>query len=582
MLSNSVIGGALAAAYITVLVLHLNPLFPLSLGAVVPLAIALGLAYGVNIAVVFYALIVLKQLTATEVLSPGWVSVRLLSWLCTFAAIGGAVIMWLNLRSYGPVLEAQTVRQMTAAAAMITASALVFLLIALAHVGRRGGRATAFLLVAAMALSVAAPMGARGWGAEAALPARATAPVSGLQPARPGGRVIVLMLDGASLDVISPAVAEGRLPNFGRVFDQGAVLHLATLRPTQAEPVWSAAATGRVPAANGIRAAALYRVRPGDAALTLLPDYCFAHALVRFRFLIETPHNARSLHARPLWSLLSDVGVPVAVVGWPLTHPAPRVSGLVVSDMFHAMTDAELDLDGNASVSPPAALASIRDALDWPVTPDPVDVVSRTAETTPAGDADSRRAAAPIVADRMHLQILRMLEEQDDARFVAVRFPGIDAVGHYFLRYATPGAFGDVSEEERRQFGRVLDDYYAFVDTVVGRTMSRLQGDDVLLVISAFGMQPLSPGKRLLERLVGNGNISGSHERAPDGFLMAFGAAVAPGRPQRASVLDLTPTILYYLGLPVARDMDGFARTDIFRTTFTASRPITFIPTYGR
>jgi hypothetical protein len=30
----------------------------------------------------------------------------------------------------------------------------------------------------------------------------------------------------------------------------------------------------------------------------------------------------------------------------------------------------------------------------------------------------------------------------------------------------------------------------------------------------------------------------------------------------------------------VARDMDGFARPDIFRGAFTASRPITFIPTY--
>jgi hypothetical protein len=40
--------------------------------------------------------------------------------------------------------------------------------------------------------------------------------------------------------------------------------------------------------------------------------------------------------------------------------------------------------------------------------------------------------------------------------------------------------------------------------------------------------------------------------------------------------------VLYYLGLPVARDMDGYARPDIFRASFTATRPITFIPTYGR
>ena len=79
-------------------------------------------------------------------------------------------------------------------------------------------------------------------------------------PAPGGGRVMMVMLDGASLDVISPAVAEGRLPNFGRIFDGGSVMHLATLRPTQAETVWSAAATGRVPMQNGVRSSASYRV----------------------------------------------------------------------------------------------------------------------------------------------------------------------------------------------------------------------------------------------------------------------------------------------------------------------------------
>ena len=101
MLSNSLITGALASAYLTILILHLNPSFPLSFDAILPLALAMGLAYGVNLAAVCYGLIVLRQLTATEVLSPGWLSVRLLSWLCTMAAGAGAAIMWLNLRGYG-------------------------------------------------------------------------------------------------------------------------------------------------------------------------------------------------------------------------------------------------------------------------------------------------------------------------------------------------------------------------------------------------------------------------------------------------------------------------------------------------
>src|SRR4029453_12325699 len=170
--------------------------------------------------------------------------------------------------------------------------------IAFAHIERRGGRVAAMLLVITMTLSVIAPLGARGWGVAPAPATGDSALVSGLRAAADGGRIILVMFDGASLDVLLPAVAEGRLPNFGRVLDQGAVLHLATLRPTQPEPVWSAAATGRGPVPTGRRPPATYRARPDDPALTLLPDYCFAQALVRFRFLLETPHDSRSLAAR--------------------------------------------------------------------------------------------------------------------------------------------------------------------------------------------------------------------------------------------------------------------------------------------
>jgi arylsulfatase A-like enzyme len=64
---------------------------------------------------------------------------------------------------------------------------------------------------------------------------------------------------------------------------------------------------------------------------------------------------------------------------------------------------------------------------------------------------------------------------------------------------------------------------------------------------------------------------------------MAFGAPVARGRQDaRASVVDIVPTILYFLGLPIGRDMDGYARADLFHRSFSEERPITFIPTYDR
>jgi hypothetical protein len=579
MLSNALIAAGVASGYLTVLVLQLNPSIQIGPGTLLPLAVILGVAYGANLTVAFYALIVLRQILAVEVLSPGWLSVRLLSWLCTIAAGGGATLMWLNLRGFGAVLDPLTRERMLFGAVLVTASSAVFLALGLAHLGRRGGRVSAAILSVAMVLSVGAPLVARGPGRQPQLPARSSAPPEGPQPVATA-QVRLLMLDGASLDVIFSAVAAGRLPNFAKVLDQGSVMHLATLRPTQAETVWSSVATGRYPMYNGVRSAVVYRAL-GGTPIELLPDYCFAQALVTFGFLSEEPLTVTDLTARPIWNILSDRGVSVGVIGWPLTHPAPVVNGFAVSDAFHRLPDTELTQDATPALWPGGWLEDALAALQVPAVPDPVSLVSAMGAPQPVNDYDVRRDQAPVVADRVHLQLLNAFESLAP-RFLAVRFPGIDAVGHRFLRYADPSAFGDVSESERQRFGNVLNQYYGFIDTLVGREIDRLGPDDLLLVVSAFGMEPLTPGKRVLEIIAGNPQISGTHERAPDGFLLALGNAVARGRPNRASVVDLAPTILYFLGLPVGRDMDGFARIDVFTPAFTSDKPVTYIPSYGR
>ena len=111
--------------------------------------------------------------------------------------------------------------------------------------------------------------------------------------------------------------------------------------------------------------------------------------------------------------------------------------------------------------------------------------------------------------------------------------------------------------------------------------MKKLSPGDLLLVVSGFGMQRLEPLKQLLGRVLGE-EVTATHDRAPDGFLLAYGSDVQPGHHQRGSIVDVTPTLLYFFGLPIGRDMDGFARTDLFTRGFTAERPIAFIPSYGR
>jgi arylsulfatase A-like enzyme len=68
---------------------------------------------------------------------------------------------------------------------------------------------------------------------------------------------------------------------------------------------------------------------------------------------------------------------------------------------------------------------------------------------------------------------------------------------------------------------------------------------------------------------------SGSHEI--EGIILARGPSVRRGvRLERASILDIAPTVLHLLGLPVAADMDGRVLTEML----TAERPVETVATH--
>jgi hypothetical protein len=310
-----------------------------------------------------------------------------------------------------------------------------------------------------------------------------------------------------------------------------------------------------------------------DDAIQLLPDYCFAHDLVRLGLLVEEGHTSATLRTRPLWSILGASHVPVGVVGWPLTHPAPSVRGYVVGDTYLEEALTPSGLDRAASLYPPEIQLEALAAL--------AEVAPEDADVVPAASVEGR-FHTPGRTDRAFDRIARALAQSRPTQVTIVRYQSLDPIGHYFLRYAVPSEFGDVSDEERRRLGPVLERHYALIDEAVGRAIAGLGSDDLLLVVSGYGMQPVGLGRRVVEKLIGDAELSGTHDGAPEGFLMAYGGPVARGRPSPGWVVDVTPTVVYFLGLPVGRDMDGYARTDLFLRAFTEDRPITFIPTYDR
>jgi predicted AlkP superfamily phosphohydrolase/phosphomutase len=395
-----------------------------------------------------------------------------------------------------------------------------------------------------------------------------------LPPPPSNARVTMILLDGASLSFITPATAEGRLPNLGKLLDNGAAMHLATIRPTQPAPAWAVATTGKLPQVNGVRSAATFSFGAGNHEIELLPDMCFARALVHLGLIEEHLNLSTTLRARPVWQILSAFGMSVGITGLPLTNPVFPVRGFLVSDRAHTVVDATTPGVSGALVYP-------RDAF---VTPSPLgESVDAPVIDPPQATIDPERLARDLSPrDAWYRAIARDLEGRFDPQVRAVRFVGIDIAGHYYLRFAQPRAFGDVSDEERRRLGTVLDEQYAAIDREIGERLAALGPNDVLFVVSAFGLEPVSIGKRLLARMLGEPDITGTHEGAPDGFLIAYGSRVRRARLPVGSIADVTPTLLYLLGLPVGRDMQGTARTDLFTREFSETRPLTFITTYDR
>src|SRR5580765_4881336 len=116
----------LGAGYVLTVLLQLNPTLPLDLSRLMPVAATVVLFYAAHLTVFFYACLVLRELLAREPFSPAWISVSALSRLAAVAAAAGALLMWLNLRTFSLVLPSATVDVMFNGMLIVAASALLF------------------------------------------------------------------------------------------------------------------------------------------------------------------------------------------------------------------------------------------------------------------------------------------------------------------------------------------------------------------------------------------------------------------------------------------------------------------------
>jgi predicted AlkP superfamily pyrophosphatase or phosphodiesterase len=352
------------------------------------------------------------------------------------------------------------------------------------------------------------------------------------------GRILMVGIDGASPKLMAELILQGRLPNLARLKAEGAAGDLKSSKPISSPRIWNTVVTGKMPSKHGI-------------ASFSKKDERGVHHLY-----LSTDRTARTI-----WSIASANGMSVGVVNFWNTFPLEQVNGVMVSDHVLAkeidgrerMTGATTTPTGSV-IYPPSwndRLANLMReyATPLPDFPDPFaegNVLPRWVLRKEL----SRRFDEDGALARIALEIER--EEKPD--LLMVLLPGVDRISHYIWGVIEPEEKyppGLQPTPEGRKGGQeALYAYYEYADALVGELMASYGPDDLVIVLSDHGFEA---GQALMR-------LSGVHDGddAIHGVIFARGPGIPAGsRPHKMTVRDVTPTLLLWMGLPIARDMDG-------------------------
>ncbi|HNT37224.1 MAG TPA: alkaline phosphatase family protein, partial [bacterium] len=367
-------------------------------------------------------------------------------------------------------------------------------------------------------------------------------------------RVLVLGMDGLEWDVINELMAEGKLPNFTRLIEQGTSGKFKSIRPILSPVIWTSIATGKSPSKHEITFFTVDNPKTGE----------------------QHPITSDFRKTKAVWNILSDNDRSVGVIGWWATWPAERVNGFMISDhvnyhFLHAKESEKTVITGNTY--PPELYQKIHEHLAKPMEVDAKDVREFIhLEDFPSdgvfsfSDPVDHFRWAYATSESHRILGLNALKEQTlDA--LMIYFEGPDSVSHLFGQYYRPDPerAKTLDAQKLEQFGRVVEGFYVYMDSIIGQFLEIMPQDMNLIVCSDHGFD-LKEGTGVASG--GAMELKEISERAHKeyGVLFLFGPDFKMGHQiMGAHVYDIAPTVLHLLGLPIPEDMEGRLLSEAFR-----------------
>ena len=374
--------------------------------------------------------------------------------------------------------------------------------------------------------------------------ARAKRPAGGVRP------VLWIGMDGLDFEILDRLAAEGKMPNWKRLAEEGYTTRITSFVPILSPVVWTTIATGVGPDTH--RVLDFQEVDPKTGQ--------------------KAPVSGFSRAVPAVWNLASAGGRSVGVVGWWATHPAEEVKGFFISDHASPILYEKLPLSGvayPASLSPGVAQVVARDGkvteadlaafVDAPP--------SEIAQALGSGQGMENRYVALsriLSATRVYQRAARDLYDKQLPDLMMLYLEGTDEIGHVFAPDSPPKLSCE-SDADFAKYQKAAAVYYSAVDKMLGQWMRRAQEDGgTLIVQSDHGFK--WGADRPCERSSLNWSTAAYWHRL-EGVFAAWGARVKPGKGSGAkpTMLDPAPTVLALLGLPADRKMAGHAIAAAFK-----------------
>jgi len=554
--SLNLLPGVLAGAQMAGLLLFLNPDIRFDWFRFLHLSALLG----TNLALVSAAL-----LTPFTWRRPG-AAQRALPWTITFVLGSTALIDWMQASFLAYYTPPGINIRLIKAAGLLSIATVVLFYTALLHSYpvRRYGLRSIGLFVALSLASVYA-LGERR---EAYQPRPESTPLPSLVERAEGPALFVVGIEGATLDAILPLVQEGQLPFLRQIIEGGVHARLEPLSPTLRTALWTSLATGKFPYKHGVLSETTLRLDsfPERPLMTLLPwGLPVPHRLLP-RISSARPDGG-SRRALALWEIFSKIGLRAGIVSWPSLYPVTESSAFTFSERYFA---------GNFS-----AVAALPPELAERGILFQIGQNELGAEVLAAFSEAPSEVLGALAGDVWRESLAQfLLEQRQESKRFFILLPGLGEVSARYLGGFSAFEFDGIRNERRRTAAQFVTAYYRHLDSYLAGLWARETGPKLLAVVSPFGAQRPEGWRRIWFAMTGRSD-EGTFSPAADGVLFLLGDGVQQGHfLERASILDVVPTLLYATGLPIGRDLDGEVLVDAFSGAFLAQTPLNFLPSY--